>query len=690
MVNNPYTPFVQTFTNSHEFSFLGKKWKKDGYYCDYPEGSPKYIEFWKEVKQWCIDGYTNSSGIKISGTHFFYLNFCPILRKEDEEVGKRKKKVYDLPLFVDLDFEYFWMVEYCKLNEKLLIAVKGRRQGWSFKGAACIANEYTFIKESRCIIGAFLSSYSEGTTTMVKDYLHHLTRYTPFGHIRNPDHPFDWTSQYQADIGGIKIWKGYKSTVEAITFKDRPATAAGKSASIILLDEAGLFPNISESWGFTEPLINDGSAYTGIALIYGSAGDMNSGSKYFYEMFVNPDKHNFLSFEDPENPSNRIGFFSGSTRGRWGVCKDPNSKWFKQPMVDENGNSNEEAAYDDLMYKRSLSKGGLDTKTKHLTITQYPTTWKEAFLRSKGAIFASPELLEHLGEVETIPSLRDQVEKGELVWRGEELEFQPNDELSYITSFPLKPDENNEGCIAIWERPEFKSKDIPYSLYIAGCDPYDMDKSGSGSLGSFYVFKRFLEAGKTYEIIVAEITGRPKFADDFYESCRRLCVYYNAKCLYENQLKGFKNYFATKNSLHYLWEQPDHSIKDIIKNSKVQRGYGVHMNRGVNGSNGIKNMCELYLKDWLYTERADVDGKKIFNFHTIKSIGLLKELIAYDVEGNYDRVIAFMLCILEKQELHKLHVNNMQKDANTWGQDPYLKKWWDKKQITNSTFKNLK
>ncbi len=174
---------------------------------------------------------------------------------------------------------------------------------------------------------------------------------------------------------------------------------------------------------------------------------MNSGSKYFYELFINPEKHNFLSFEDPENPSNKIGFFSGSTRGRWGVCKDPNSKWYKQPMVDENGNSNEEAAHDDLMYKRSLSKGGLDNKTKHLVITQYPTTWKEAFLRSKGAIFASPELLEHLGNVETIPSLRDQAEKGELVWRNDELEFQPNDEsggnlASYVPSGKKRKDED--------------------------------------------------------------------------------------------------------------------------------------------------------------------------------------------------------------------------------------------------------
>jgi hypothetical protein len=159
--------------------------------------------------------------------------------------------------------------------------------------------------------------------------------------------------------------------------------------------------------------------------------------------------------------------------------------------------------------------------------------------------------------------------------------------------------------------------------------------------------------------------------------------------LYENQLKGFKNYFAAKNSLHYLWEQPDHMIKDIIKDSKVQRGYGCHMNRGSGGSSGIKDMCELYLKDWLYTEREDIDGKKIFNFHTIKSIGLLKELIAYDVEGNFDRVIAFMLCILQTKELHKIHVSNMTDNSQNFGQDPWLKKWWDKREITNSAFRNL-
>jgi hypothetical protein len=145
-------------------------------------------------------------------------------------------------------------------------------------------------------------------------------------------------------------------------------------------------------------------------------------------------------------------------------------------------------------------------------------------------------------------------------------------------------------------------------------------------------------------------------------------------------LKGFKGYFEQKNCLHYLYEQPS-IIRDIVKDSKVQRGYGIHMSRGSNGSSGIKDTCELYLKDWLYTERDDIDGNKILNLHTIKSIALLKELIAYDITGNFDRVIAFMLCILQTHELHRIHVEELLDVKTTSGS--FLEKIYQKSLIFN-------
>lgn len=688
MINNPYVPeTIGKFENSNEFSYLAEYFNKHEVYCHIPERTQKYIEFWKDVKDKCINGFTNSKGFRITGDHFFYLNFCKILAEVEEEGSKRKRKIEFFPRFVDLDYEYFWMIDYCKNNQKCLIALKARRQGWSYKGAAVVAKEYTFLKDSRNIIGAFLSAYSDQTMGMVKEYINHISTYTPFAHIRNPDLTDYFKSQYQSDVGGVNIWKGYKSSVESITFKDKPAALAGKSASILLLDEAGLFPNIITSWGFTEPILKNGSNFTGLALIYGSAGEMESGTKFFYDMYINPGQYGMLEFDDGQDTGKKVGYFSSATKGRWGLCLNPQSKWFNKLMIDADGNSNEEAAFDDLMYLREISKASSNPKTLHMTISQFPVKWQEGFMRNKGAIFASPELMEWLGEIETT-EVRNEVQKGELVYREGKYEFKPNPDLNYITSFPLTTDEDNRGCIAIWEHPEEISGEIPYGLYIGGCDPIDMDKSGTNSLGSFYIYKRFYSADKTHDLIVAEYTGRPPFTDDWYEGCRRLCIYYNAKVLYENMLKGFKGYFEQKNSLHYLYEQPA-IIRDIVKDSKVQRGYGIHMSRGSNGSSGIKDTCELYLRDWLYTEREDINGKKIMNFHTIKSIALLKELIAYDIEGNYDRCISFMLCILQTKDLHRQHVQDMSSSSKAFSNDNFMKRTWENRtiqKVNNFTF----
>ena len=101
--DNPYIPYVETFTKSKEFSYLAQYYEEHGMYTNIPSGTIQYLEFWQDVKDKCINGFTNSAGIRITGIHFFYLNFCPILG----EKNGRKSKIF--PKFVDLDYEYFHM-----------------------------------------------------------------------------------------------------------------------------------------------------------------------------------------------------------------------------------------------------------------------------------------------------------------------------------------------------------------------------------------------------------------------------------------------------------------------------------------------------------------------------------------------------------------------------------------------------
>ncbi|HSH53229.1 MAG TPA: LAGLIDADG family homing endonuclease, partial [Bacteroidales bacterium] len=177
------------------------------------------------------------------------------------------------------------------------------------------------------------------------------------------------------------------------------------------------------------------------------------------------------------------------------------------------------------------------------------------------------------------------------------------------------------------------------------CDPYDHDKSGTNSLGSIFIYKRFQTFEKYYDFIVAEYTGRPDTANEYYENVRKLLLYYNATLLYENEKKGLFFYFERNHCTYLLADQPGDLIRDIVKDSSVDRKKGIHM------SQQIKDWGEGAIKDWLIEEYEP--GKK--NLNKIYSEPLLEELISYNDKGNFDRVISFMMVMLYKQQLH--HVN---------------------------------
>ena len=167
----------------------------------------------------------------------------------------------------------------------------------------------------------------------------------------------------------------------------------------------------------------------------------------------------------------------------------------------------------------------------------------------------------------------------------------------------------------------------------------DHDDSGTGSLGSTFIYKRFQSFEEYYDVIVAEYTGRPETAEEYYENVRRLLLYYNAVLLYENERKGIFPYFISKGCDYLLADQPD-IINDIVRDTKVKRRKGVHM------VDALKDWGEREIRDWLNEEYAP--GKK--NLTKILSVPLLQELIAYNDKGNFDRVMALMQVMFQDQE----------------------------------------
>ena len=201
------------------------------------------------------------------------------------------------------------------------------------------------------------------------------------------------------------------------------------------------------------------------------------------------------------------------------------------------------------------------------------------------------------------------------------------------------------------------------------CDPYDDDTSNTMSLGSIFILDLFTDK------IVAEYTGRPLFADDFYEICRRMCLYYNARMNYENNKKGLFTYFSKRNCVYLLTDQLESlSDKQLIK----EGSYG-NKAKGTNATEAINNYGRERLRSWLLapiTTIQEVDGEptevSIPTLFTLRSRALIKELINYNQQGNFDRISAMGMLMLLREDRIVQYQGNISKERQEQAKSNYL------------------
>jgi hypothetical protein len=143
-------------------------------------------------------------------------------------------------------------------------------------------------------------------------------------------------------------------------------------------------------------------------------------------------------------------------------------------------------------------------------------------------------------------------------------------------------------------------------------------------------------------------------AEDNFEILRRLCIFYNAKCLYEQNIKGCFAYFSQKNCLYLLADTPEYLVdKQLVKTI----GYG-NTSKGVRATLPINNYANKLIQQWMLKpiiktttdsigQEVEVQVPNLFN---IKNRALLKECILYTpLQGNYDRIRALGLVMLYRE-----------------------------------------
>lgn len=675
--------FNQKVHNTEQFSEAANFFKNNKCYTFAPKGTTDYVQYWERETDRCLNGYTSPDGQYITGYHYFYLNYSPIMKivqtkytDKDGNVRTKRERILDFPRFWDYDWYYFNAIEQAEIEGKHMAVLKSRQRGYSFKGASMLVRNYELIKGSKNFAVASEQKFliGDGLLTKAWEIMDFIDANTEWAKQRLTSTRMERVSGYKiTDEYGKQTEQGYKSSICGITLKNDPERIRGTRGKLVLWEEGGKFPSLLDAWRIEQPSVeNDDGIAFGTMIAFGTGGTEGASFDGLKELFYKPKAYNVLSFPniwDEGRENTECGFFVPS----WSNLEsfDDNGDYV---YMDKDGNSLKEKAVCNLIEQRNKIKdGGASQQSIDRFISERPIRPAEAVLELGKNIFPRKLLMDQLTRIRTNKKLQSMKHVVDLEWDGNgqvKATEKPNGD---ITNYPLKKGDKPHGSVVIWEYPV---KDPPLGLYIGGCDPYDHDDSFTNSLGSTFIFKR-VRAGEAWtDVIVAEYSGRPDTAEEYYENVRKLLTFYNARLLFENERKGIYPYFTNKHCDYLLADQPDKIISEVFKDSKVQRRKGCHMTKQ------IRAYGEGLILEWLLDEFEEGHP----NVERVYSEPLIEELIENDGVRNVDRVIALCMVMIYREELYQVKVSSAKeqnKQVELFEMPLFSKRWFEEDSSTS-------
>ena len=675
--------FNQKLHNTDKFRQAAIFFEKHGCYTLAPRGTTDYKKYWDQETERCLNGYTAPDGEGITGYNYFYLNYSPIFKLVETEytdrngdVRKRRERVLQFPSFWDYDYYYFCAIEEAEQQGKHMAVLKSRQRGYSFKGASMLVRNYMLIPGSKNFAVASEQKFlvGDGLLTKAWQIMDFLDKHTEWAKQRLVSTRMERVSGYKVtDEFGKQTEQGYLSSIVGITLKNDPERIRGTRGKLVLWEEGGKFPDLLDAWRIEQPSVetDDGVAF-GLMIAFGTGGTIGASFEGLKELFYKPNANNVLAFPniwDDGRENTECGFFVPAYSNLESFDDDGN-----QRFMDKDGNSLKELAIQNLIDQRNKIKdGGASQQSIDRFISERPMKPAEAVLELGKNIFPRKLLMDQLTRIRTNKKLQSMKHIVDLEWDGNGKVKATEKPSGDITNYPLKKGDKPHGSVVIWEYPV---KDPPLGLYIGGCDPYDHDDSFTNSLGSTFIFKR-VRAGEAWtDVIVAEYSGRPDTAEEYYENVRKLLTFYNARLLFENERKGIYPYFTNKHCDYLLADQPDKIISEVFKDSKVQRRKGCHMTKQ------IRAYGEGLILEWLLDEFEEGHP----NVERVYSEPLIEELIENDGVRNVDRVIALCMVMIYREELYQLKVSSAKeqnKQVELFEMPLFSKQWFEEDSSTS-------
>jgi hypothetical protein len=422
------------------------------------------------------------------------------------------------------------------------------------------------------------------------DFLALNTQY-PSSRLKSSNQEMHWIMGFK-DTRNKDVALGTRNEIIGLSLNNDSDKARGKRSHLMIWEEFGMFPGFIDAWNTSRPNVEEGGYSFGQAIALGTGGTEGSDFSGALEMIYNPLGYNVYGvpnmFDKGTSGGSKSILFIGEYMNRKGC-------------YDKNGNSDViKAVLEEVKERVFIKYNSTDPSTIAQRIAEHPMSIQEAVMRRDGTLFPVADLTDHLNYIE---SNKIEWHRGHLVgelYQGPEgnISFRPTDD-DPIRDFPLK-DNRHKGALEIYELPKEVNGKVPNYRYVGGIDPIDDDHSTTVSLPSIFILDMFTDR------IVAEYTGRPDFADDFYEICRRLAIFYNASLNYENDKKGLFTYFSNHHCTHLLCDTPD-ILRDVELVKSSMYGNKAHpYDQLVYTPKGLQKWEEIQIGDYLFDTKGGI------------------------------------------------------------------------------------
>lgn len=627
-----------------------------------PNSNPNsgYRKFWDRERDRIYNGMLRESdGMWIPGFLYWFLNYCPMMINIYKKGQKKAIRKESFGLFFEGIWLRFLYLYQARENGHHAAELAKRGCGKSYSLAAIMSHNLIVgeSEESKrrtiTVLTAYQKEYlkddKDGTLSKFVPILSHSVSNTPFPRLflKQSSNEMTWQMGYKDEYG---TFQGSLNQVIGVSAKDDSDKLRGKRGWI-LYEEFGNFNGLLELYDVTRKSVEEGDYTYACMYLIGTANNKESNFQSAKTLLYAPVSYNIQEiknvYDKKGQGKDNFAFFFPAYLNRAGC-------------FNKDGISDVVEALLQILNNRYKAKYGADPTSVLRVIAEDPITPAEAIIKVKDAYFNVQALNERAQQLDTNPRLYDDIYVGELYLDSKgEVSFRPTSDQP-IRKYPV--DNDTRGALEIYTMPQKdKSGKVFSNRYICGQDPVDNDVAESASLSSCFVFDLFTDT------IVAEYTGRNPYANDNFEITRLLCLFYNAKCLYESNKKGIFAYFESKKSTYLLAETPEY-----LRDKQLIKYKGIGSNAyGVNASAAINNYANSLLKDWfnklvpivVKDEQGNENTVEVPILYTLKNRALIEEAIQFNPEINVDRIRAMGMVMLYRQEYIIKYGDNLNEEA---------------------------